>query len=292
MKYVVTGGYGFIMSHLIRALLKEYPTAEIYNIDCLCKDKDFDNNPNYHFILGDIWDKEVWVELPKGIDVLINGESLPSIAPNILGTYQALKYARKNGCKFIQIGSYKEYGECIEENGSKEIDLCQPKTVYAVSKLATSQLALAYHHTFNLPVIVVRLCNNYGEGQSDTKIIPHFIKCIMNNKPCTIYGTGENIKEWIHVSDTIKGIMFAMNTSLSGEIFNIGSNVEKSTMDIFEILQKEFPNASQIGIEDRKGHAKRYHINSDKLTELGWKPEKDFKQGVWETINWYKNKQS
>ena len=285
MKYVVTGGSGFIMSYLIRALFKKYPTAEVYNID-IEKGDDIDN-PNYHYIQGDVVTYHTWDRLPRGIDVIINGFD-EDLINNYKGTYQALEYAKKNGCKFIQVGCYSEYGESLDEDGSKETDMCNPKSLQAVSKLAAGQLALSYHHSFRIPVILVRLCNVYGEGQGD-RLIPHFINNMIRGKPCTIFGTGENIKEWIHVTDAVEGILFAANTSLSGEIFNIGTGVRKDTMELFKLLSKEFPNASQVGVTDSEGAVEQSKIDSDKLIKLGWKHEMEFESGILKTIRWYIN---
>ena len=299
MKIVVTGGCGFIGSHLCKEILRSWEgdntDNHLFNLDDITYSGNLDNvkeiedNPNYTLLVGDIADKDIWKLLPRGIDVIINCANNVVIHTNIMGTYRGLEYARIHGSKFVQVGSNEEYGETLEKVGSKETDICNPKTPYAATRLAATQLALSYHYTNNVPVIVTRGCNTYGPNQYSTKLIPFFIKNILSNKPCTIYGDGDNMRQWIHVEDHVKGILFAMNTSESGEIYNIGTNVDKSVIEIFEILQGIFPQAQRVGVNDKPGHVKHHKVNWDKIMEKGWKPMIEFDDGFKKTIQWYQD---
>ncbi len=310
MKILVTGGAGFIGSNFIRYQIINNPSHKIVNLDKItyCGNlenlKDIENNPNYKFIKGDITDKNFVDNLmgEEKPDCIINfaAEShvdnsildpLAFTKTNILGTNILLEVSRHYQIKkFIQISTDEVYGS-IKDGKFKEDDSLKPNSPYSASKAAADLLVRSFVKTYNFPVIIVRPSNNFGPYQYTEKFIPLFITNLLQNKKVPLYGKGKNMREWIYVEDTCSGIDKVLNKGEIGEIYNLGSEEEKSNIDIAKTLQKKLQEGKDMikFVEDRKGHDFRYFLDSSKIRKLGWKPRHKFEESLLKTIDWYKN---
>ena len=314
MKIFVTGGAGFIGSEFVRSALGGKleafginPSKVIVydaltyagNIDNLSS---VENDKRLEFIKGDICDLNVEKSIPKHCDLIINfaaeshvDRSIDGphvfIKSNVLGTQNLLEVAKKQEVrKFIQISTDEVYGSI--ENGSWDENFpLAPNSPYAASKAAADLLCLAYNKTYGLPVIITRCSNNYGPFQNPEKLIPFFIKNLIDGKNLPLYGDGKNIREWIHVSDHVRAISFAHKFGKDGEIYNIAGDNEKTNIEITRIILREFgeDDSKIVYVEDRLGHDSRYALNGNKIRTLGFKNNVNFNDGIINTIKWYIN---
>jgi len=313
VKIFVTGGAGFIGSEFVRSALSGQlnnlgidPSKLIVydaltyagNIDNFSL---FNNDKRLDFIQGDICDSNIEKKIPKHCDLLINfaAESHvdrsiegPSvfIKTNVLGTQNLLEAAKKQGVgKFIQISTDEVYGSI--ENGSWDENYpLEPNSPYAASKACADLVSLSYYKTYGMPVIITRCSNNYGPFQNTEKLIPLFITNLMEGKKLPVYGDGKNIREWIHVSDHVRGIAHVYKFGKSGEVYNIAGDTELTNLNITKILLREFDlDESKISfVTDRLSHDLRYSLDSSKISSIGFKTNIDFEKGIRSTINWYK----
>lgn len=306
MKIVVTGGCGFIGSHFIEKVIQHY---DVVNIDKMTyaanlnTKKHLLNLKNYKFIRGDINDVELMKSIVEKDDILINfaAESHvdnsitdPNIfvQSNVMGVQNLLNISRNRVKLFIQISTDEVYGSLnSDQRSSLETDILEPSSPYSASKAAAEMLCHAEYKTFGTPIIITRSSNNYGPRQNKEKLIPLFITNLIQDKKVPLYGSGKNIRNWIHVNDNCDAIFTIMNSGKIGEIYNIGGDVECSNLNITELLLKNLnKNYNFISyVQDRLGHDFRYSLNSEKTKKLGWKCNYDFEDGVVQTINWYKN---
>ena len=305
---LVTGGAGFIGSHFIKHILKKYENYKIINLDKLtyCANlknlKEVEANPNYSFIQGDITDSALVDDLAKKSDYIINfaaethvDNSIKNpenfVKTNVYGTYVLLEAAKNNNVeKFLQISTDEVYGS-IEIGKFSENSPLAPNSPYSASKASADMLARSYFKTYNLPILITRCSNNYGENQYIEKLIPHFINNLMNNKKIPLYSDGSNVRDWIYVLDHARALDNVLHKGKIGDIYNIGANEEKTNLEITKIILKQMAKTLDMVefVEDRKGHDKRYAIDNSKIKSLGWKPEKSFNDGIIQTINWYVN---
>lgn len=305
---LVTGGAGFIGSHFIKYILKKYENYKIINLDKLtyCANlknlKEVEANPNYSFIQGDITDSALVDDLTKKSDYIINfaaethvDNSIKNpenfVKTNVYGTYVLLEAAKNNNIeKFLQISTDEVYGS-IEVGKFSENSPLAPNSPYSASKASADMLARSYFKTYNLPILITRCSNNYGENQYIEKLIPHFINNLMNNKKIPLYSDGSNVRDWIYVLDHVRALDIVLHEDKIGDIYNIGANEEKTNLEITKIILKQMAKSFDMieFVEDRKGHDKRYAIDNSKIKSLGWKPEKSFNDGIFQTINWYVN---
>ena len=305
---LVTGGAGFIGSHFIKHILKKYENYKIINLDKLtyCANlknlKEVEANPNYSFIQGDITDSALVDDLAKKSDYIINfaaethvDNSIKNpenfVKTNVYGTYVLLEAAKNNNIeKFLQISTDEVYGS-IEVGKFSENSPLAPNSPYSASKASADMLARSYFKTYNLPILITRCSNNYGENQYIEKLIPHFINNLMNNKKIPLYSDGSNVRDWIYVLDHARALDNVLHKGKIGDIYNIGANEEKTNLEITKIILKQMAKTLDMVefVEDRKGHDKRYAIDNSKIKSLGWKPEKSFNDGIIQTINWYVN---
>ncbi|MBN1572484.1 MAG: dTDP-glucose 4,6-dehydratase [Deltaproteobacteria bacterium] len=314
MKLLVTGGAGFIGSNFILYILGKGKDYEVVNFDTLtyagnlANLKDVEDDPRYSFVKGDIADGAAVERVMKdGIDVVINfaAESHVDrsimdpntfIRTNVLGTNILLSIARENDVKlFIQISTDEVYGSLGPEGLFTEESPLDPTSPYSASKTSADLLALAYHKTYGLPVIVTRCSNNYGPYQFPEKLIPLFITNAMENKPLPVYGDGMNIRDWIHTLDHSRAVEAVMEKGKPGEVYNIGGNNERTNLEITERILKALDKPKSLirFVKDRPGHDKRYAIDSSKITsELGWKPKYDFEKAMNDTVSWYRDNRS
>jgi len=308
MKLLVTGGCGFIGSNFIRYILHKYPNYRIINLDkltyCGCRRNllDLKKDKPYKFIKGDISDKSVINEITKGCDAIVNfaaeshvdrsiDDASYFIHTNVNGVYALLEAAKKDRVKrFIQISTDEVYGS-IQKGSFKETSLLHPNSPYAASKAGGDHLAMAYYTTFNVPVIITRSSNNFGQYQFPEKIIPLFITNLLENRKVPLYGDGLNVRDWLYVVDNCRAIDLLLHKGKIGEIYNIGGGFEISNIKLTNIILDILDKKSNMVryVPDRLGHDRRYSLDSEKIKRLGWRPMTDFYTAIKETINWYQN---
>lgn len=310
LKIFVTGGAGFIGSNFIHYVFHKHPDYEIVNLDKLTYAgnlenlKDIENNPNYHFIKGDICDRKLVTSIVEDfkIQVIVNfaAESHVDrsimgadvfIQTNIVGTQTLLEVAREKKIeKFIQISTDEVYGSLGTDGKFTEDTPLHPNSPYAASKASADLLALAYNHTYGTPVIITRCSNNYGPYQFPEKLIPLMIVNALNNKSLPVYGDGKNVRDWIYVKDHCDAILTIIKNGKIGEIYNIGAENEKPNIEIVKLILKELGKDESLikFVKDRPGHDRRYAIDATKIkTQLGWQPAYSFETAIKSTISWY-----
>lgn len=288
---MVTGGLGFIGSHFIEMLLAR--GYEVVNVDkrtfAARENLAFENNPHHILIEKDICDL---VELPENISHIVNfaaeshvdnsiADPLPFVRSNIVGVHNLLELIRKRDKKnrpvFIQISTDEVYGD-IMKGSYKETDRLIPSNPYSASKAAADQLVIGWSRTYELQTRICRSCNNYGYGQTDTKLIPTTFKSAMNNTKVGIHGTGLHKREWIYVEDNCEAIALVMTEGKNGEIYNITSGKEMTNLEVVGHILKAVgkPQDFYKHIKDRPGQDRRYSVSCAKIKKLGWKPKTKF----------------
>jgi dTDP-glucose 4,6-dehydratase len=306
MKLLVTGGSGFIGCNFIRHMIAKYPSYDIINLDKLTYAgnpenlRDIEKSPRYAFIKGDICDPSVVDAAMKNADQVVHfaaeshvdrsiAESSAFIRTNVLGTHTLLESALKHGIKkFVHISTDEVYGSILE-GSFKETDILTPSSPYSSSKAGSDLLALSYHITHKLPVMVTRCTNNFGPYQYPEKLIPLFVTNLLESKKVPVYGTGKNVRDWIYVLDHCKAVDFVLHNGSPGEIYNIGGGAEKTNIEITNkvigLLGKDQSVIEHV--KDRPGHDLRYSLDCSKLMKMGWKPEYSFDEALRYTVEWY-----
>ncbi len=324
---LITGGAGFIGSHVVRRFVKNYPDYTIVNLDKLtyagnlANLRDIEKSPNYHFVKGDICDETIIHDLFREYQfdgvIHLAAEShvdrsisnpMEFIMTNIVGTVNLLNAARENwksdfgNKRFYHISTDEVYGSLGETGYFTETTRYDPHSPYSASKASSDHLVRAYHDTYGLPIVISNCSNNYGSFHFPEKLIPLAINNICNNKPVPVYGKGENIRDWLFVEDHAVAIDVIFHYGKNGETYNIGGHNEWKNIDLIQLLCKimdrklgrpEGASAKLITfVKDRAGHDLRYAIDSTKLQkELGWKPSLQFEEGLEKTVDWYLNNQ-
>jgi len=309
-KILVTGGAGFIGSNFINHILKNRSDVFIVNLDKLTYAgnlnnlKDVEKHPNYSFVKGDIVNDELVSYLFQKYEIthVINFAAESHVdrsilgsevffRTNVLGTNVLLENAKRFGVeKFVQISTDEVYGSLGPEGQFEETTPLQPNSPYAASKAAADMMALAFHHTYHVPVVITRCSNNYGQYQFPEKLIPLMIINAMNNKKLPVYGDGLNVRDWIYVIDHNKAVELVLEKGKIGEVYNIGASTEKPNIEIVKLILKQLGKSEELieYVKDRPGHDRRYAINSTKIkNELAWQPEYSFESAIKNTINWY-----
>jgi len=308
LKILVTGGLGFIGSNYIIQTLKDHPNYEIINIDKLGTGanpenlKDLKNEDRYHFIKADISNPQALEGILEGCGAVINfaaethvdrsiSDPNPFIESNYLGTFNLLEAERKMDRKIrhIQISTDEVYGD-ITQGSFKEEDRLNPSNPYSASKAAADMLCQAYHRTYGLETIITRCTNNFGPNQFPEKLIPKTIIRAKKDLAIPVYGTGENIRDWIYVQDHCEAIDLTLRKGKPGEIYNISSGNELSVKTIVEKILDTLDKPRELitHVEDRPGHDTRYSLDSSKIkNELGWEPKHSFDSALNNTITWY-----
>ncbi len=324
-RILITGGAGFIGSHLTRLFVNKYPGYSIVNLDKLTYAgnlenlKDIEHAYNYTFVKGDIGDmdfvKSLFVKhqfdgvlhcaAESHVDRSIN-DPLAFVKTNVLGTVSLLQVAKDEwkdnyeGKLFYHISTDEVYGSLSENGFFTEETAYDPRSPYSASKASSDHFVSAYHHTYQLPVIISNCSNNYGPYHFPEKLIPLCVNNIINNKPLPIYGKGLNVRDWLFVEDHVSAIDLIFHKGKIGETYNIGGHNEWKNIDIIKELCKQMDlklgRASGTSeklitfVKDRQGHDLRYAIDASKLKEeLGWQPSLQFEEGLAKTIDWYLN---
>jgi len=318
MKYLVTGGAGFIGSNFIHYLFDKYPDlpdgkagCEVVNLDKLTYAgnlenlKSFEKNPKYKFVKGDIGDSEVIDPLVADCDIVVNfaAEShvdrsilgpAEFVKTNVVGTQVLLDSAVKHNKRFHHVSTDEVFGSL--ELGSKdkfnENTLYDPSNPYSASKAGSDYLVRAYHRTYNLPVTISNCSNNYGPYQFIEKFIPLMILNAKENKKLPVYGEGKNVRDWIHVQDHCSAVDLVIEKGKIGETYLAGGNSERANIDVVKSILKQLGKSDNLieFVKDRPGHDLRYAIDSTKIEkELGWKRKYNFENGLVETIKWYQD---
>ncbi|MDT7728767.1 MAG: dTDP-glucose 4,6-dehydratase [Actinomycetota bacterium] len=312
MRVLVTGGAGFIGSHYVRQLVGgAYPAfadAEVVVLDKLTYAGNEANlapvadNPRLRFVRGDICDAELVGELMNGTDVVVHfaAEShvdrsitgaAEFVVTNVLGTQTLLQAAlNANISKFVHISTDEVYGS-IESGSWTEEQPLEPNSPYSAAKAGSDLIARSYFRTHGLPVCVTRCSNNYGEYQFPEKVIPLFVTNLMDGKKVPLYGDGLNIRDWLHVDDHCNGIQLVVEGGRAGEVYNIGGGTELTNYDLtgklLEAMGADWDMVERV--TDRKGHDRRYSVDITKIsTELGYKPQVPFEEGLARTVAWYR----
>lgn len=314
MKFLITGGAGFIGSNYLHYATSKYPEDIFICLDALTYAGNYNNikelatKPNFQFIKGDITNTSFIDSLfdIERFDYVINfaAESHvdnsikdPNVfaKTNIIGTMNLMNACRKYGIiRFHQVSTDEVYGDLPLDRPDllfTEKTPVHTSSPYSASKASADLEVLAYARTYKLPVTISRCSNNYGPYQFPEKLIPVVIKHALNNQPIPVYGEGKNIRDWIHVDDHNNGVDIIVRSGRNGEIYNLGGHSERTNLDLVKIILKELgkPESLISFVEDRPGHDLRYATDSSKVeTELGWKPTHSFESGIKETINWYK----
>jgi len=320
---LITGGAGFIGSHVVRLFVNKYPEYSIVNLDKLTYAgnldnlRDIENNSNYIFEKGDITDasfvKSIFQKYKFDGVVHLAAEShvdrsitnpMEFINTNIIGTVVLLNAAKEawasdmSGKRFYHISTDEVYGSLGQTGLFTEETSYDPRSPYSSSKASSDHLVRAYFHTYKLPVVISNCSNNYGPNQFPEKLIPLCINNIKNMKPIPVYGKGENIRDWLYVVDHANAIDAIFHQAKEGETYNIGGHNEWTNISLIKLLcnimdkqLQRSPGTSEsliTYVKDRAGHDMRYAIDSSKIQrELGWKPSLQFEEGLEKTVVWY-----
>ena len=323
---LITGGAGFIGSHVVLEFVKKYPHYQIVNFDILSYAADLNylaevsNAPNYHFEKGDLrerktvqkifykydFDAVIHLAAESHVDNSIK-DPLGFASTNVMGTLNLLETARNHwgnhpkNKSFYHISTDEVFGSLGDQGSFSELTAYDPRSPYSASKAASDHFVRAYFHTYGLPVVLSNCSNNYGPHQFPEKLIPLFIKNIVEQKPLPVYGTGKNTRDWLYVEDHAKAIDLIFHKGKNGETYAVGGNNEIRNIDLVEmiikIIDKKLNNAPGSStyliefVEDRLGHDYRYAINTTKIEQqLGWSPKTKFEEGLSKTVSYFLSK--
>lgn len=308
MRYLVTGGAGFIGSNFVHHLMTARPQAQITNLDALTYAGNLDNlagldgNPRYSFIKGDICDQDLVDDLLPEVDVIVHIaaeshvdrsilDAAAFIRTNVEGTQRLLDGARKHGIKrFLHVSTDEVYGSLGHQGRFTEASPLAPNSPYSASKAASDLLVRAAFHTHGVPAVITRCTNNYGPYQFPEKFIPLVISNALEGQAIPVYGTGENVRNWIHVQDHCTGILAALEKGTPGEVYNLGSDDELDNLALVRMLLRLLnrPESLIRFVADRPGHDFRYSLDSSFARRaLDWQPATGLETGLRQTVDWY-----
>ncbi len=316
MRILVTGGAGFIGSNFVRRTLEDaYPGlegADVVVYDALTYSGNLDNlapvegSPRYSFVHGDIRDRELLDEILPTIDTVVHfaaeshvdrsvRDSGPFVDTNVVGTQRLLDASLGAGIqRFVHISTDEVYGSIAEGSWDESRPL-EPNSPYSASKAGSDLLARSYHRTHGMNLSITRCSNNYGPYHFPEKLIPLFVTNLIDDRHVPLYGTGENIRDWLHVDDHTRGIAMVVTAGRAGEIYNIGGGTELTNRELTKkLLDATGRDWSYVdAVEDRKGHDLRYSVDISKIRdELGYEPLVPFEQGLADVVQWYRDNRS
>ncbi|WP_201517512.1 dTDP-glucose 4,6-dehydratase [Gulosibacter hominis] len=314
MKLLVTGGAGFIGSNFVRRALNDQlpglEGAEIIVLDALTYSGVRENldpiadSPRYEFVHGDICDAELLDTLMPRVDGVVHfaaeshvdrsvRDSSIFFETNVIGTQRLLDAALKHGIdRFVHVSTDEVYGSIEEGEWTEEWPL-EPNSPYAASKAGSDLVARSYHRTHGMNISITRCSNNYGPYHFPEKLIPLFVTNLLDDKHVPLYGTGENVRDWLHVDDHCRGIALVYTKGRAGEVYNIGGGTQLTNVEItkkiLELMGKDWSYVDHV--EDRKGHDLRYCVDITKIqNELGYEPQVPFEQGLADVVQWYRDR--
>ena len=323
-KYLITGCAGFIGSNFVHYMLKKYPEILLVNLDKLTYAgnlenlKDVEGDPRHVFVQGDICDKELVESLfaKYDFDYVINfaaeshvDRSIKNpeifVQSNVMGTVNLLQRAKeawydadaktwKEGRKYLQVSTDEVYGALGAEGFFMETTPLCPHSPYSSSKASADMFVMAFHDTYGMPINITRCSNNYGPYHFPEKLIPLIISRALADEELPVYGTGENVRDWLHVADHCQAIDLVIHKGREGEVYNIGGHNERTNLEVVKTILKALDKPESLikFVTDRPGHDMRYAIDPTKIeTELGWKPTYNFDTGIEQTIRWYLDNQ-
>ncbi len=315
MRYLVTGGAGFIGSHYVRGLLTGRLGSDVERVHVLDKLTyagnlanlaDVADDPRYSFVQGDLCNGELLDEVLPGHDIVVNfaaethvDRSIAGpqdfVLTNVVGTQTLLDSCLRSGVgRVVHIGTDEVYGS-IESGSWTEESPLLPNSPYAASKASAELLVRAYHRTYGLNVSSTRCSNNYGPYQFPEKVIPLFVTNLIDDLPVPLYGDGLNVRDWLHVDDHCAGIQVVIEKGEAGEAYNIGGGTELTNRELTEVILRHMDRDGETWVQvvpDRLGHDRRYSVDDARIRALGYRPERDFDQGIDETIRWYRDNQA
>ena len=317
-RILITGGAGFIGSNFVRFVMHERPRWRLVNYDALtyagnpANLADVADDPRYEFVHGDIRDRDDLVHALSGCDSVVHfaaeshvdrsiADASPFVSTNVLGTQVLLDACRELGTieRFVHIGTDEVYGELpLDRPDLKftEQTPLKPNSPYSASKAAADLLALSYHTTFDLPVVVTRCSNNFGPYQYPEKVIPLFVTNLIDGQKVPLYGDGLNVRDWLHVIDHCEAVLAVLERGELGEVYNIGGNNEQSNIKLTHTILDLIGCGKDMiqPVEDRLGHDRRYAIDSSKIqSELGWRATRStWPEALAQTIDWYKSNEA
>ena len=305
MNILVIGGAGFIGSHFLRYQLNYHPHDRVVNLDCLtyaanlANVADLENHPHYRFILGDIRNAQTvnHVIEEEHIDVVVNfaaeshvdrsiEDPAPFVSTNVVGVQVLLDACRRAQVRLVQVSTDEVYGSIVAGRVDEEAPL-QPSSPYAATKASADLLAMAAHHTFGQDVVITRSANNYGPNQHPEKLVPMIITNARQQRPLTIQGTGDDIRDWLYVVDNCQAIDLVMRKGVAGEVYNIGGFERRTVLEVVASLQAllGFPDSQVVHVAERLGHDHRYAVDDTKLRRaLGWQPSTSLAAGLTKTV--------
>jgi dTDP-glucose 4,6-dehydratase len=309
MRWLVTGGLGFIGSHFIRLALRERADLEVVNLDAMTYAgnpenlRDLAGEPRYRFIKGNIADAKAVADAAAAVDAIVNFAAETHVdrsiaAPeaflrtDVLGTHVLLEAVRALSIpRYLQVSTDEVYGN-VEHGESHETDPLRPRSPYAASKAAGDLLSLAYRATYDSPVLVTRGSNTYGPYQYPEKIVPLFVTRLIDDRPVPLYGDGLQTRDWLYVEDHARAVLAVLDHGDLGETYNISGATPLTNLELTHRLVRDCGRAMETHVQhvaDRPGHDRRYAVNSDKLRALGWSPRVPFDEGIARTIEWYRS---
>jgi dTDP-glucose 4,6-dehydratase len=308
VEVLVTGGAGFIGSNFVRYALSHHPDWRVTTLDKLTYAGRRENlhdvmaDPRHTFVHGDIADAAVSAPLVQRAEVVVHFAAETHVDRSIMaagefirtdveGTFVLLEAARRAPRlrRFVQISTDEVYGS-VPVGASRETDELKPRNPYAASKAGADRLAYSYWATYELPVVITRASNNYGPYQFPEKVIPLFVTNALDDIPVPLYGDGRNVRDWLHVDDHCRAIDLLLDRAVNGEVYNVGGGNDIMNVELTRRILAELkkPDSLITPVADRKGHDRRYSLDTARLRALGWAPRVPFEDGLRGTIDWYR----
>jgi dTDP-glucose 4,6-dehydratase len=313
MRWLVTGGLGFIGSHFIRLLLRERPEVSIVNLDAMtyagnpANLGDVQDDPRYRFHKGDICDAGAVAEaIGPGVDAIVNFAAETHVdrsildpkdflRTDILGTHVLLEAQRERAIpRYLQVSTDEVYGD-VAAGESTESDPLRPRSPYAASKAGADLQVLAYRVTYGAPVLITRGSNTYGPRQYPEKIVPLFVTNLIDDQPVPVYGDGGQIRDWLHVEDHARAILDVLERGETGNVYNVAGANPLTNLQLTRLLVEGCGRSMETHVKhvaDRLGHDRRYALDTAKLRSIGWSPRVPFDEGLRGTIAWYRSNES